>query len=166
MKLSLKTPAKVNLCLSILGKRADGFHEMETILQMVSLYDQIDLEWLASGIELICDTPGIPSDDSNLAVRAALLLQKTFPGRCAGARITLEKHIPAGAGLGGGSGNAAGVLMGLNVLWDLKLERQELAPWPLNWGPMFPFFWAHRVHWEPGAEKFSPPYKPLKNITF
>ncbi len=75
MKLTLKTPAKINLGLHIHRKRRDGYHELETLLQMVSFYDELELEPLTSGIELECDTPGIPSDVSNLACRAARLLQ-------------------------------------------------------------------------------------------
>ena len=76
MKLKFKTPAKVNLGLHIHRKREDGFHELETILQMVSLYDEVELEPLSSRIKLECDTPGIPTDDTNLARKAALLLRK------------------------------------------------------------------------------------------
>lgn len=127
MKLILKTPAKINLGLSVLHKREDGYHELETVLQMVGLYDSLELE-AASRLELDCDTPGIPKDESNLVLRAARLLQNRFPDRVrSGARIKLRKNIPSGAGLGGGSGNAAGALMGLNVLWNLQLTRQDLV---------------------------------------
>jgi len=140
MKLSFKTPAKINLGLHIQRKREDGYHELETLLQMVTLYDEIELESLAAGIELECDAPGIPRDDTNLVVRAARLLADGYPGRGAGVRIRLHKHIPSGAGLGGGSGNAAGVLMGLNVLWDMKLKREDLLPLAGRLGADVPFF--------------------------
>ncbi len=141
MKLSFKTPAKINLGLHISHKREDGYHELETLLQMVSLYDSIELETLPSGIELICEQPGIPRDHTNLVVQAAQLLLDT----CAlketpGVRIRLDKNIPSGAGLGGGSGNAAGVLMGLNVLWDLKMSRENLARLAAQLGSDVPFF--------------------------
>ena len=77
MRLKFKTPAKINLGLHVHGKRKDGFHELETIFQMVSLYDEMELEPLSSGIKLECDTPGIPTDDTNLASKAAILLQKS-----------------------------------------------------------------------------------------
>ena len=140
MKLSLRTPSKINLGLHILGKREDGFHELETLMQMVDLYDEMELEDSASGIELKCDMPGIPVDETNLVMRAASLLQKEFPEKSRGIRFNLSKKIPAGAGLGGGSGNAAGALMGLNVLWDLKLNRQELVPFAARLGMDIPFF--------------------------
>jgi len=140
MKLKFKSPAKINLGLKILGKRDDGYHELETLLQMVTLYDEIELETIESGIEISCDVPGIPLDSSNLAYRAALKLQQKCPNRKQGVRIRLNKSIPAGAGLGGGSGNAACVLMGLNKLWDLKLTRSELIPLASELGSDVPFF--------------------------
>ena len=140
MKLSLRTPSKINLGLHILGKREDGFHELETLMQMVDLYDEMEMEDSASGIELKCDMPGIPVDETNLVMRATILLQKEFPEKSRGIRFNLSKKIPAGVGLGGGSGNAAGALMGLNVLWDLKLNRQELVPFAARLGMDIPFF--------------------------
>jgi len=140
MKLTLKTPAKINLGLHIHHKRRDGYHELETLLQMVSLYDELELESLKSGIELECDAPGIPTDDTNLAYRAARLLQETHKTGDRGVRIQLKKNIPSGAGLGGGSGNAAGVLLGLNRLWDLKMSRSHLASLAAELGSDVPFF--------------------------
>jgi 4-diphosphocytidyl-2-C-methyl-D-erythritol kinase len=139
-KISFKTPAKVNLGLNILGKREDGFHELETLFQMVSWCDEIKLECLSEGLELICNQPDIPTDDGNLVIKAARLLQAHFPDRCKGARIHLTKNIPHGAGLGGGSGNAAGVLLGLNFLWDLKLKRKDLILLASELGSDVPFF--------------------------
>jgi len=141
MRLSFKTPAKINLGLRILHKREDGYHELETLLQMVSLYDSIELESLPSGIELICDEPRIPKDHTNLVVQAArLLLDTCSPEKKPGVRIRLDKKIPSGAGLGGGSGNAAGVLMGLNVLWNLKLSHEHLTRLAARLGADVPFF--------------------------
>ena len=140
MKLKFKTPAKVNLGLHVHGKREDGFHELETIFQMVSLYDDVELELLSSGIKLECDTPGIPTDDTNLVCKAALLLRKSYQVEGKGVSIRLKKKIPFGAGLGGGSGNAAGVLMGLNRLWDLNIEREKLFTLAAELGSDVPFF--------------------------
>ena len=140
MKLSFKTPAKINLGLYILNKRPDGYHELETLLQMVSLFDEIDLETAPTEVKLSCSTPGIPTDASNLVLRAVAVLKEAFPQKSSGVRIHLKKHIPAGAGLGGGSGNAAGVLMALNRLWDLRLTRDQLAPLAAKLGSDVPFF--------------------------
>ena len=140
MKIKFKTPAKINLGLHIHGKREDGFHELETIFQMVSLYDDVELELLSSGIKLECDTSGVPTDDTNLACKAALLLRQTYQVEGKGVIIRLKKNIPFGAGLGGGSGNAAGVLMGLNRLWNLKIEREKLSKLAAELGSDVPFF--------------------------
>ena len=140
MKLKFKTPAKVNLGLHVHGKREDGFHELETIFQMVSLFDDVELELLSSGIKLECDTPGIPTDDTNLVCKAALLLRKSYQVEGKGVSIRLKKKIPFGAGLGGGSGNAAGVLMGLNRLWDLNIEREKLFTLAAELGSDVSFF--------------------------
>lgn len=141
MKLAFRTPAKINLYLKILSKRDDGFHELETLFQMVDLYDEIELETRSSGIHLECDHPEVPGDESNLVSQAGRMLLEAFPKRKdLGVKIRLVKNIPSGAGLGGGSGNAAGVLMGLNKLWDLKLPRRELANFASRLGSDVPFF--------------------------
>jgi 4-diphosphocytidyl-2-C-methyl-D-erythritol kinase len=141
MKLVFKTPAKINLGLFIIGKRPDGYHDLETLFQMVSLCDTVELESLENKVELVCDDSRVPTDETNLMTRAARLLQERFPDRSGlGCRMVLKKKIPMGAGLGGGSGNAAGILMGLNRLWDLKLQRAELSRIAAQLGSDIPFF--------------------------
>ena len=139
-KLKFKTPAKINLGLHIHKKRDDGFHELETLFQMVAWFDEVELEETQRNVELFCDTPGIPNDETNLVVKAARLLQNLFPGKCGGVKIKLKKNIPSGAGLGGGSGNAAGVLLALNVLWNLKIPRYDLISIASELGSDVPFF--------------------------
>ena len=139
-KLKFKTPAKINLGLHIHKKRDDGFHELETLFQMVAWFDEVELEETHENVELFCDTPGIPNDETNLVVKAARLLQNRFPGKCGGVKIKLKKNIPSGAGLGGGSGNAAGVLLALNLLWDLKIPRDDLISMASELGSDVPFF--------------------------
>ncbi len=139
-KLQFKTPAKINLGLHIHKKRKDGFHELETLLQMVAWFDQLTLKGTSEKVELFCDAPGIPNGETNLVVKAARLLQKHFSGRCGGVNIKLKKYIPSGAGLGGGSGNAAGVLLALNHLWDLKISREDLIAISSELGSDVPFF--------------------------
>jgi 4-diphosphocytidyl-2-C-methyl-D-erythritol kinase len=139
--LILKTPAKINFGLQILYKRPDGFHELETILQMVALFDE--LEFLASDgkIKLTCNQPGIPEDENNLVFKAAKVLTEKFPEKAkSGVKINLKKNIPAGAGLGGGSGNAAFALLGLNKFWDLGLNCEELVSFAASLGSDIPFF--------------------------
>ncbi len=135
-----KTPAKINLGLNILGKRDDGFHTLETLFQMVNWCDEVKIEFLDDGLELICDQPDIPVDEENLVIKAARLMQARYPGRCKGARIHLNKNIPHGAGLGGGSGNAAGTLLGLNFIWQLDLRREDLTLMASKLGSDVPFF--------------------------
>ncbi len=139
-RLQFKTPAKINLGLQINKKREDGFHELETLFQMVAWFDDIELEETQEKVELFCDTPGIPNDETNLVVKAARLLQNHFPDKCGGVKIKLKKNIPSGAGLGGGSGNAAGVLLALNHLWNLKIPREELISMASELGSDVPFF--------------------------
>ena len=139
-KMKFKTPAKINLGLHIHKKRDDGFHELETLFQMVALFDEMELEETEGNIELFCDTPGIPNDKTNLVVKAARLLQNRFTGKCGGVKIKLKKKIPSGAGLGGGSGNAAGVLLALNLLWNLKISRNDLISMASELGSDVPFF--------------------------
>ena len=139
-KLQFKTPAKINLGLHIHKKREDGFHELETLFQMVALFDEMEMEGAPEKVELFCDAPGIPNDESNLVIKAARLLQNNFPGKCDGVKIKLQKNIPSGAGLGGGSGNAAGALLALNILWNLKIPRDDLISMASELGSDVPFF--------------------------
>ena len=95
-KLKFKTPAKINLGLHIHKKRDDGFHELESLFQMVAWYDEVELKKTQENVELFCDTPGVPNDETNLVVKAARLLQNRCPGKCSGVKITLKKNIPSG----------------------------------------------------------------------
>src|SRR4030095_3745290 len=124
--LTLPSFAKVNWSLRILGKRRDGYHEVKTILQTVSLADDLEFELAENeGIQLVCDHPEIPTDDRNLIVRAAMKL-RDYCRVSKGARIRLVKRIPTQAGLGGGSSNAAVTLIALAHLWEVQTERSQL----------------------------------------
>ncbi len=122
--MRVRAHAKINWTLEVLGKRPDGYHDLRSIVLPVALHDVIDLE-SADGI--ICETKGLDiPQEKNLAYRAALALQKAT-GCTQGVRISIEKHIPSGAGLGGGSSDAAAVLNALNVLWHLDLPCERLC---------------------------------------
>lgn len=138
--LTLPAFAKINLSLRVLGKREDGYHELDTIFQTVSLRDTIRISATEnSEIAFSCDDRSLPTDSHNLVVRAATALRdRANPKK--GARIRLEKRIPAHAGLGGGSSDAAATLIGLRRLWELKLTRQELNELAANLGADVPFF--------------------------
>lgn len=125
MPFTLPSFAKINLDLSIIGKRDDGFHELFTIFQTVSLFDEISFVEGGS-IELTCSDPRIPIDDRNLIVRAANILRERF-GISSGAKMHLEKRIPAPGGLGGGSSNGAVALIGLKRLWNLDIGYDEMV---------------------------------------
>jgi len=135
----LLSPAKVNLFLNILSKRKDGYHEIETLFERISLADEITLLPAKSRIKILSDSPKIPKGAKNLAYRAAKLLKE----RChlkRGVIIRIHKRIPIAAGLGGGSSNAATTLLGLNQLWNLKLSKKELAKLGASLGSDVPFF--------------------------
>jgi 4-diphosphocytidyl-2-C-methyl-D-erythritol kinase len=134
--LSLRTPAKINWFLKIVGKRDDGYHDLISVMQCVNLYDELTFEH-SDTIELISDLD-IPMMD-NIVYRAASCLTKQTSYR-KGARITLIKNIPPGAGLGGGSSDAACTLLGLNRLWGLKLNNAELLDIAATIGSDVPFF--------------------------
>ncbi|HEV2707042.1 MAG TPA: 4-(cytidine 5'-diphospho)-2-C-methyl-D-erythritol kinase [Pyrinomonadaceae bacterium] len=139
-KFKLPAYAKINLSLRVLGRRVDGYHEIRTVFQTITLHDTLEFERLDSErLELTCDDPGIPTDESNLVLRAALALREHF-GVGRGARIRLEKRIPAQGGLGGGSADAAVSLIGLARLWELPTSVAELARLGARLGADVPFF--------------------------
>lgn len=122
--IHVRSHAKINFYLDVLPRRADGFHNIETIFQTVSLHDELTVR-PASHLELTCSVDGLDCGESNLVMRAAHALQSAT-GRNAGATMHLEKRIPIAAGLAGGSGNAAAALVGLNRVWNLGLIGAQL----------------------------------------
>ena len=136
-KISLKAPAKINLYLRVLGKRNDGYHQIETLMQAIDIYDEITLE-RSDTIEITCDDPSLPLDESNLAFKAASALQDRF--YFPGVKIDLKKRIPSGAGLGGGSSDAAFVLRGLCRLYGLFPTPEEILEIAAGIGSDVPFF--------------------------
>jgi 4-diphosphocytidyl-2-C-methyl-D-erythritol kinase len=133
-------PAKINLSLKILGRRPDGFHDLSSLMVPVSVFDELFFEAKSEGdLEFACSTPGIPLDDGNLVVRAARLFCETF-GILPQLRITLNKEIPHGAGLGGGSSDAATTLLALDSLFETRLTRENLAELGAELGSDVPFF--------------------------
>ena len=133
-------PAKINLSLRVLGRRADGFHELESLMCPVSVGDTLDVTLLpAGGLEFVCDDPTLPAGEDNLVVRAARLFCRTR-GLEPSVRIALTKHIPHGAGLGGGSSDAATTLLALDRLFETHLSREALAAMAAKIGSDVPFF--------------------------
>ncbi len=137
--LTVFSPAKINLYLNILGKRADGYHDLETVMVPVAFGDEITLQLRKTSITLECDNPNLPTDDTNLAMRAAKLLAQSF-GVEQGVKISLQKRTPLAAGLGGGSSNAASVLTGLNRLWNIDAPPGRLGELAVSMGSDINFF--------------------------
>lgn len=139
MTFSLPSFAKINWTLEVLGRRADGYHELRALLQTISLCDELHFTQLERGIEIACNVPDVPCDETNLAYRAATLLN-AFAGLNRGVRIEMTKRIPAAGGLGGGSSNAAVTLIALQKLWDLHLAPRDLFALGAKLGADVPCF--------------------------
>ncbi len=138
--MKILSPAKINLFLRVRGKRPDGYHELFSLMCCITLFDEILLH-IDTGnlITLECSHPGVPSDATNLAHRAACLFQQKL-GSSRGIDIRLTKNIPVAAGLGGGSGNAASVLLALNTVYENPFSRAQLMEVGLVLGADVPFF--------------------------
>lgn len=148
---SLKSFAKINWALRITGKRADGFHDLETVFQTISLHDELTFH-ASDRLTLTCDDPTIPRDESNLILRAARAV--SAPPMA----IELRKRIPAGGGLGGGSSNAAATLLAFGQ------ERKDLAELALSLGSDVPFFLVGGTAYATGRGEVLTPMRPMGNI--
>lgn len=137
--IRLKTPAKINLYLKVISKRRDGYHNINTILQMVSLYDSLTFKEIDAGVELISEEPALSQEKDNLVYRAALAFIREFNVK-KGVRVRLKKGIPVAAGLGGGSSDAAATLIGLARLWGFQNRRERLIRIGATLGTDVPFF--------------------------
>lgn len=165
---SLLASAKINLYLEIIGVRPDGYHNLIMVLQSIDLTDKIDV--CPSGTEAInlhCNHPEVPQDESNLAYKAAALIAEKFPDAFAkygGIDITIDKRIPVGAGLAGGSTNAAAVLIGLNLMWNLKLSQRQLKYLGSLLGADVPFCIAGGTMLATGRGEYLTPLPALDNF--
>ncbi len=137
--VTLTAPAKINLFLEVLGKRPDGYHELETVMQQIDLADTLTLEETDDGIELTCTGQDIPCDETNLVWKAARIFQRQVAVDT-GVRVHLTKRIPVAAGLGGGSSDAAAMLKGMNALWEAGLSEPSLMDMAAELGSDVPFF--------------------------
>jgi len=135
----IKSYAKINWTLDVLFKREDGFHELRTIYQTVSLHDTLTINVTDGPVGIICNDPRVPCDETNLAFKAAMMLRETA-GASKGARIEIEKRIPVAAGLGGGSSNAAAALLALIKLWRIEIDERNLFRIAASLGSDVPFF--------------------------
>ena len=153
--------AKVNWTLAVLGRREDGFHELDTLMQSVHLCDAIEIAPDAGLTLAVAGKAAVPRDGSNLALRAAEHLRAAV-GTTQGARILLRKRIPTSAGLGGGSADAAAVLLGLNALWGLGLSSRELKELALGIGADVPFCLCGGLARAAGIGEALTPLTPAK----
>ncbi|MEP6548523.1 MAG: 4-(cytidine 5'-diphospho)-2-C-methyl-D-erythritol kinase [Gammaproteobacteria bacterium] len=161
MAVTWPAPAKLNLFLHIVGRRPDGYHELQTCFQFVDLCDEITIELRLDGeIRRVADIPGVPAE-ADLCVRAARML-KAASGSPLGADLGVLKRIPVGGGLGGGSSDAATCLVALNHLWQLRWSVDDLAALGLKLGADVPVFVRGRTAWAEGVgERLTPLYPPL-----
>src|SRR3954468_7121682 len=138
-RLQVRAPAKVNLSLRVLGRREDGFHDIEAFISPISLYDELEFEKGGEGVRLSCEDRSVPAGSENLVMRAAteFFASTNLPSAVT---IRLEKRIPHGAGLGGGSSDAANTLLALNKLFGTNLPREALAKLSESIGSDVPFF--------------------------
>jgi 4-diphosphocytidyl-2-C-methyl-D-erythritol kinase len=168
VKLTLPAPAKINTFLHIVGRRDDGYHLLESVMVLVSLADTVELTLRDDGVVQLLDPPVGITEENELACRAARALQaevKTKLGAKLGVSIRLTKRIPQGAGLGGGSSDAATTLLGLNRLWRLDLSRERLMEIGLTLGADVPFFVFGRAAFVRGiGEILTPVTVPRSNF--
>jgi 4-diphosphocytidyl-2-C-methyl-D-erythritol kinase len=165
---TLQAAAKINLYLEIVGDRPDGYHELVMVMQSIGLNDTLELYPNGSqSFRLSCQNPEVPCDKSNLALKAALLMEKTYPSTFAnygGVDIVIEKRIPVAAGLAGGSANAAAVLVGLDLIWKLGLTLPEIQNLAAQLGSDIPFCVAGGTAIATGRGEKLAPLPDLDNL--
>ncbi len=154
--LTVLSPCKLNLFLDVVGRGGGGYHEVVTVIEPLDLCDRLHFQTGREGIEVTTDHPEVPEGEANIVHRAARLLLEAA-GEERGVSIRIEKNIPAAAGLGGGSGNAAAALLALNELWGLKFSLPSLCEFASRLGSDVPFFLRPRTSlWKGRGEKGEP----------
>lgn len=160
----IKAHGKINLSLDIVGKREDGYHLLEMVMQSLSLHDEVVITQIEKGIELTCNKSYVPEDERNIAYKAAkLILEEKAIDK--GVNIEIIKNIPVSAGLGGGSSNAAAVLQGINSLFNLEMEKEELMAMGLELGADVPYFFEGGTALVKGIGEEIIPLNPFKDQT-
>ncbi len=163
--IEIEAPAKLNLFLRITGKRANGYHEIESLFVPVALYDNLKISILEEGIETSCSGRKLPEGQNDLVNRAALsFFEETRISK--GAKISLIKRIPISSGLGGGSSDAAATLRGLNILWGNPLSKRDLERLALSLGADVPFFLLQRPAVARGIGEILEPIKNFPDLWY
>ena len=167
MKLRLFSPAKINLCLHVLGKRPDGYHELAMLMQSLDFGDTLELEITEQPgeITVLCAGVELMTGEENIAAKAARRML-SLSEKKVGVRIVIDKKIPVAAGLGGGSSNAATTLLGLNKLLDLQLSKQELMAEGVKLGADVPFFLFADKAWATGIGDQLTSVPPLPPVWY
>ena len=163
-KMTIRCNAKINLSLDVTGKREDGYHTLESIFQSVTVYDILTVGVSSgSGITLRCSIPALPCDERNLAYRAAQAMLEASGKKCS-VQMTLHKHIPSGAGMGGGSADAAGVLFALNKLLRCGYSNEKLREIGIKLGADVPFLLMGGTVLAEGIGEILTPLRPLPEL--
>jgi len=167
MTLTLFSPAKINLCLHVLGKRPDGYHELAMLMQSLDFGDTLEMELTDRPGEVLVDCAGVdlPTGDENIAAKAARRML-ALSDKKVGVRIVIDKKIPVAAGLGGGSSNAATTLLGLNKLLNLRLTKEELMAEGVKLGADVPFFLFADKAWATGIGDQLASVPPLPPVWY
>ena len=163
MKINLKAPAKINLFLEIKNKRHDGYHNLESIMQTVSLYDELSFELTSKDIYLECNNKNLACDETNIVYKTITAV-KTHFNIDSGVKIYLKKEIPMRAGLGGGSSDAATTLEALVKLWNIKATKSELEQIATTLGADVPFFLTGGTALCEGIGEIVTPLKEIENL--
>lgn len=161
--ITIKAPAKINLYLDVIGKRGDGYHDLRMIMQSISLFDDISISKAEMNIEVKCKARYVPQGEKNIAYRAAKLMVQHF-GLKEGIRISINKRIPVAAGLAGGSTDAAAVMKGINDLFEIKADNQELAQLGKHVGADVPFCIMGGTAIAQGIGEILTPLKPFSGV--
>lgn len=163
MWIFLQAHAKINLFLNVIGKRSDGYHEIETVFQSIDLHDKISIRKTLAGIKINCNHPDAPSDQRNIAFRSAsLLIERAKIDQ--GVEIVIKKQIPVGAGFGGGSADAAATLVGMNRIFELGYSEFELMRLGASLGADVPFCIMGGTALGRGIGEILTPLPPLKEV--
>lgn len=164
-RISLKAMAKINLGLDVVGKRPDGYHELRMVMQMINLYDKVNIEKTPkNGIQVETNLSFLPVNENNIVYKAAKLLMDEFHIQD-GVKISLEKHIPVAAGMAGGSSDGAAVLFGMNRLFNLRLSKRELMVRGVRLGADVPYCLLRTTALSEGIGEILTTLKPMPDCT-
>jgi 4-diphosphocytidyl-2-C-methyl-D-erythritol kinase len=162
-KITINCPAKINLSLDVVGKKDNGYHLLETIMQNVDLFDEVTVKKSVEGINLYCKLAQVPCNESNTAYKAAKLIKDRYDIK-SGIDIIIEKRIPIAAGLAGGSADAAGVIKAMNELFALNITLKDMMEIGVKVGADVPFCLLQCTAFAEGIGEILTPLKPLDGV--